>query len=120
MVYDNTKDTDKLRSDFISMAREILRLKYTTETADAWLQCSGLAPAFALDLVKPKSVLRSLKWRGAKDCITRECEMCDTAVIVSKKASTTAALAGVMVDEDSPCPLSISCGGLLTDEVPNR
>ena len=132
LTYDNTEDADGLRLELISTARHILRLHQTAVNNDIWVKCFRLAPAFALDLVKPESISletsvplnartayvisRSGKWRAATDCVIRECELCDTAVIMSKQAWEEN---NGGVNAYSKCPNHDACCGKLEHEIPN-
>jgi len=130
-VYDKTEDIDDLRSETVSTAREILRTtQHTAQCNDAWVKCFELAPAFALDLVKSESIspdldvidaeriIESRKWRAARDCVIRECQVCDTAVTISKDRLRLAGFRGFVFDEKTKCPVE-PCSGFLTYKIQN-
>ena len=127
LVYNNTRDTDSLRSEIVSTAREILRnIQDTTGDNRRWVKAFGMAPEFALDLVKPHSIKlqpdiperssTSWKWRTAKDCVVFECGECDTAVTMSKKSWENN---GCAVGKSTWCPNYTQCRGKLEHRISN-
>jgi hypothetical protein len=126
-VYNNTRDTDKLRAEIVRTARELLRtIQLTTDDNDGWARCFGLVPEFAVDLVKPNSSRlgskiserssTSWRWRAARDCVILECEECDTAVTMSLEAWEDAMREFGM---GSRCPNNTSCEGRLMHRITN-
>jgi len=127
LLYDTTEDTDVVRSGIISTAREILRFQEAGANKEAWAKCFGMAPLFALDLVKPNSispqsenydvVVDSRRWRAARDCVIFECGQCSTAVIMSKE--TWEDCGHERVGTYTRCPNGMVCNGKLEYEIPS-
>lgn len=124
LVYTNTHEvSDILRREITDTARKILRT-HSTVLDDAWTKCFSESPQFVLDLVKPEKdsnysllTFDSWAWRTASDCIWRECNACDTAVVMSKQAWVSG---GRDVDFNTKCPNYDYCDGRLEYEVPDE